>query len=122
MGLEFTYILMLIGRQHQKQVLFCDCENDAVTLMKFKLWPGSVTRPVLAFHLKQMELVEILLLECHVSLRKFCDAIGILTKSLTLPLWVGTVLFNSTLLHIYTVGFKCGLHVGLLMFYTGTNY
>ncbi len=109
MGLEFTYNLMLIGRQHQKQVLligrqhqkqvlFCDCENDAVTLMRLKLWPGSVTRPVLAFHLKLMELAEILLLECHVSLRKFCNAIGIFSKSLTLPLWVGTVLFNSTLL------------------------
>ena len=98
MGLEFTYNLMLKGRQHQKQVLFCDCENDAVTLMRLKLWPGSVTRPDLAFHLKLMELAEILLLQCHVSLRKFCDAIGIFTKSLTLPLWVGTILFNSTLL------------------------
>ena len=86
-----SYHLILIGRQHQKQVLFCDCENDTVTIIRLKLWPGSVTRPVLAFHLKLMELAEIFLLECHVSLRKFCDAIGIYTKSSTLPLLVSTV-------------------------------
>ena len=92
---DFTYlkyhyykISQHLGRQHQKQILFCDCEEDAVTLVKLKLWPGSTTRPTVAFHFKLMELAETLLLECHVSLRKFCDALGILTKSSTLPMWV----------------------------------
>ncbi|XP_028416463.1 uncharacterized protein LOC114540544 [Dendronephthya gigantea] len=76
------------GRQHQKRILFCDCEKDAVTLIRLKLWPGSASRPSLAFHLRLMELAETLLLECHVSLRKFCDVLGILTKSSPLPLWV----------------------------------
>ena len=102
--------MLLIGRQHQKQVLFCDCENDGVTLIRLKLWPGSTTRPVLAFYFKLMELAEILLLECHVSLRKFCDAIGVLTKSSTLPTWVSTVLCHLTILFIVSVvGFKFGM-------------
>ena len=91
-------------------MLFCDCENDGVTLIRLKLWPGSTTRPVLAFHFKLMELTEILLFECHVSLRKFCDAIGVLTKSSTLPTWVSTVLCHLTILFIVSVvGFKFGM-------------
>ncbi|XP_046864699.1 uncharacterized protein LOC124459233 isoform X3 [Xenia sp. Carnegie-2017] len=76
------------GRQHQKQILFCECEKDSITLIRLKLWPGSATRPSLAFHFKMMELAETLLLECHVSLRKFCDALKIWTKCSSLPLWI----------------------------------
>ncbi|XP_028392622.1 uncharacterized protein LOC114517161 [Dendronephthya gigantea] len=79
------------GRQHHKQILFCDCEKDAVTLMKMKLWPGSATRPTLAFHVQLMELARTLLLECHVSLKKFCDALGIFSKKSTLPKWVNNI-------------------------------
>lgn len=77
-----------LGRQHQKQILFCNCEEEAVTLVRLNLWPGSAVRPLVAFHIKLMELAETLLLECHVSLRKFCDAVGIMTKNSTLPKWV----------------------------------
>ncbi|XP_046863813.1 uncharacterized protein LOC124457641 isoform X3 [Xenia sp. Carnegie-2017] len=76
------------GRQHQKQILFFECEKDSITLIRLKLWPGSATRPSLAFHFKMMELAETLLLECHVSLRKFCDALKIWTKCSSLPLWI----------------------------------
>ena len=72
-------------------VLFCPCEEDAVTLVKLQLWPGSATRPQVAFHFKLMMLAEILLLECHVSLKKFCDTLG-LKKSNMLPTWVRTQL------------------------------
>ena len=50
-----------------KNQLFCNCEDDAVTLVKLQLWPGSVTRPLVAFHTKLVALAESLLLECHVS-------------------------------------------------------
>ena len=57
-----------------------------------------------------MELAEILLLECHVSLRNFCDAKGVLTKSSTLPTWVSTVLNHLTILFIVSVvEFKFGM-------------
>ena len=97
------------GHQHNKAILFCCCEDDAVTLLKLQLWPGSITRPLVAFHFKLVMLAESLLLECHVSLKKFCDMLG-LNKSTMLPKWVcislqGLVLkqlpvfLNVTLLH-----------------------
>ena len=57
-----------VGRQHKKSILFCNCEKDAVTLIKLQLCPGSVSRPLVAFHFKLMMLAEWFLLECHVSL------------------------------------------------------
>jgi hypothetical protein len=84
-----NFLLYSIGCQHKKKVLFCSCEDDAVTLVKLQLWPGSATRPLVAFHFKLMMLAEVLLLECHVSLKKFCDTLG-LNKSNMLPLLVCT--------------------------------
>ena len=84
----FIAIFPSLGRQHQKRILFCNCEEEAVTLVRLNLWPGSAVRPLVAFHIKLMELAEALLLECHVSLRKFCDALGIMTENSTLPKWV----------------------------------
>ena len=80
----------IIGYQHRKSILFCSCENDAVTLIKLQLWPGSITRPLVAFHFKLMMLAECLLLECHVSLKKFCDVLC-LNKSSMLAKWVCTL-------------------------------
>ena len=76
-----------IGHQHKKSILFCCCEDDAVTLLKLQLWPESITRPLVAFHFKLVMLAESPLLECHVSLKKFCDMLG-LNKSTMLPKWV----------------------------------
>ena len=76
-----------IGHQHNKAILFCGCEDDAVTLLKLQLWPGSITRPLVAFHFKLVMLAESLLLECHVSLKKFCDMLGLNTSTM-LPKWV----------------------------------
>ena len=67
--------------------MFCNCEDDAITLVKLQLWPGLVTRPLVAFHTKLVALAESLLLECHVSLKKFCDVLN-LNKSNMLPVWV----------------------------------
>ena len=97
-----------------------------MTLMRLKLWPGSTTRPILAFHFKLIEFAEILLLECHVSLQKFCDAIGELNKSSTSPTRVSIVLCHLAILVIFTlpvVEFKFGIHsshskVSTTFFYT----
>lgn len=85
--MKSIYIWYVVGHQHKKMVLFCPCEDDAVTLVKLQLWPGSAKRPQVAFHSKLMMLAEMLLLECHVSLKKFCDTLG-LEKSNILPTWV----------------------------------
>ncbi|XP_028416359.1 uncharacterized protein LOC114540363 [Dendronephthya gigantea] len=79
------------GRQHLKQILFCNCESDVATLVKMQLWPSSAKRPVMAFHYKLMELLEALVMECQVSLQKFCDMLGIINKSPMLPKWVKNV-------------------------------
>ena len=86
--------MLHLGRQHHKQIMFCDCEEDAVTLARMNLWPSSATCPSVAFHFKLMELAGIMLLECHVSLKKFCDALGLLTKSNVLPKWVNNCLLG----------------------------
>ena len=80
--------IILIERHHQKQILFCDCEDDAVTLVKMHLWPSTVKRPVLAFHVKLIELLEALVIECHISLQKFCDMLNVINRSSLLPKWV----------------------------------
>ena len=84
---KLVYFYDFVGHQHKKMILFCPCENDVVTLVKLRLWLGSATRPKVAFHFKLMKLAEILLLECHVSLKKFCDSLA-LNKSNMLPAWL----------------------------------
>ena len=56
-------------------------------LVKLLLWPGSVTRPSVAFDFNLLKLAEQLLLECHVSLKKFCDVLD-LNHSSMMPKWV----------------------------------
>ena len=58
-----------------KKVQFCKCVNDCATLVKFQLWPGSPSKPKVAFHFNFMDLAEKFLLESHVSLHKFCSSI-----------------------------------------------
>ena len=99
-----------IGHQHNKAILFCGCEDDAVTLLKLQLWPGSITRPLVAFHFKLVMLAESLLLECHVSLKKFCDMLGLNTSTM-LPKWVcisleGLVLKQLPVFLNFTWGFS----------------
>ena len=67
-------LCFLSGRQHLKQVEFCQCISDSATLLKLHLWPGSPTKPKVAFHFNFMDLAEKFLLESHVSLHKFCSS------------------------------------------------
>ena len=64
-----------VGRQHLKQLEFCQCVSDAATLVKLQLWPGSPAKPKVAFHFNLMDLAEKFLLESHLSLHKFCSSI-----------------------------------------------
>ncbi|XP_028411851.1 uncharacterized protein LOC114534588 [Dendronephthya gigantea] len=55
------------------------------------LWPNSAKRPIVAYHIKLMELAEALVLECQVSLQKFCDMLTVLNKSTLFPKWISPV-------------------------------
>ena len=81
-----------VGRQHLKQVEFCQCLSDAATLVKLQLWPGSPAKPKVAFHFNLMDLAEKFLLESHVSLHKFCSSIETEYPDM-LPKLVCTVLY-----------------------------
>ena len=72
-------LCFLSGRQHLKQVEFCQCISDSATLLKLHLWPGSPTKPKVAFHFNFMDLAEKFLLESHVhvSLHKFISSVEI---------------------------------------------
>ena len=56
---------------------FSQCISDSATLLKLHLWPGSPTKPKVAFHFNFMDHAEKFLLESHVSLHKFCSSVEI---------------------------------------------
>ncbi|CAG2209726.1 unnamed protein product [Mytilus edulis] len=63
------------GRQHLRTIQFCSCEDEAVTLLSYNLWPASPKTPHLAFHMDLLRWLNGLLLECHVSVKGFCEAL-----------------------------------------------
>ena len=80
-------IFVVTGGQHEKKIGFCSCESNAATLVSLGLWPGSPTNPIVAFSIKFMDICLRFLLEAHVSLNKFCDAMSVFQTSL-LPKYV----------------------------------
>ncbi|XP_050409529.1 uncharacterized protein LOC126824362 [Patella vulgata] len=52
-------------------VQFCSCEMEAVTLIRYNLWPATPTSPKLAFDFKLMELCTVLQLECQMPTKSF---------------------------------------------------
>ena len=56
-------------------VSFCACEDEAVTLLRMKLWPATPQQPSLAFQFELLDSYESLLLECKVAL-EICDILG----------------------------------------------
>ncbi|XP_076099472.1 uncharacterized protein LOC143068950 isoform X2 [Mytilus galloprovincialis] len=63
------------GRQHLRTIQFCSCEEEAITLLSYNLWPASPKTPHLAFHNDLLRWLNGLLLECHVSVKGFCEAL-----------------------------------------------
>ena len=58
-----------------RTIRFCACEEEAVTLLQFDLWPSSPKHPCLAFHIELLRWLNGLLLECQISARGFCEAL-----------------------------------------------
>lgn len=65
------------GFQHEVFAAFCKCESEAVTLVRYNMWPATPQNPTLAIHHQLLEWLEALLLEGCISVDAFCRAIDI---------------------------------------------
>lgn len=64
------------GRQHLREIEFCSCEPDAVTLLRMDLWAASPKQPRMAFHIDLLKWLNGLLLHSHVSVKSFIDSLN----------------------------------------------
>ena len=53
---------------------FCSCECDAIKLIRCGYWPGTPVTPFVAFSFEFMNLLDSLLVECHVPVQDFTQA------------------------------------------------
>lgn len=67
--------MLYSGRQHLRTIQVCSCEEEAVTLLRYNLWPSSPKHPRLAFHTDLLRSLNGLLLECQVSVKGFCESL-----------------------------------------------
>ena len=79
--LTLTTNLCLPGTQHVCKVMLCRCEDPAVTLLRYNLWPATPTSQKVAFDVRFMEMLSVLQLECHLPAKTFCEALGYLRSS-----------------------------------------
>ena len=64
-------------------VTFCECEPDALILMRLRYWPGTPKRPAVAFSFALMDWLELLLVECQVAVKDFATVLELrITASL----------------------------------------
>lgn len=61
--------------EHDVLMVTCDCEPLPITLVRARLWPATPLFPKYAFTFGLLDWAEALLLECHVSLKDFCNAL-----------------------------------------------
>ncbi|CAG2254524.1 unnamed protein product [Mytilus edulis] len=69
------YAVDVKGSQHVCKINLCRCEDPAVTLLRYSLWPATPTNPRISFDLRFMELLSILQLECCLPAKSFCEAL-----------------------------------------------
>ncbi|XP_028407560.1 uncharacterized protein LOC114530178 isoform X2 [Dendronephthya gigantea] len=82
----YTRDVVVVNRNGQQRLVkfkFCCHEPEAVTLMKYGLWPSSPKEPQAAFEKNLMELVKYIFLECRTSLKSICQAIYWIMPSLS---------------------------------------
>ena len=68
-------VFYALGRQHLVFIERCDCEEFSITLVRHNLWPASPDNPTVAVSIELMLLMKSMVLECHVSAKKFFDAV-----------------------------------------------
>lgn len=64
------------GRHHRRVFIFCQCEADAITLIRHQLWLSTPTSSIIAFYFELLKLYYGLLLEGHVSLKRVCSSVS----------------------------------------------
>ncbi|XP_065906278.1 uncharacterized protein [Dysidea avara] len=76
---------------------FCSCKCDALKLIGFNYWPGTPVYPQVAFTFEFLDLLEALLLECHVAVQDFTQAWSYLVtkKLIKMPCNLYPVLIDS---------------------------
>lgn len=64
-----------IGRQHFINLTFCNCESSASSLVRYGFWPASPTRPNAGFSIALLRFMNMLTLECAVSVAGFVQTL-----------------------------------------------
>jgi len=83
-----TVFIAFVGRSHPAHIIrYCECESLACTLIRFGFWPSTPTRPLAAFSIDLLSLMQTLTLECAVSVKGFVQSLrwmnGMSTKSVS---------------------------------------
>lgn len=63
------------GRYVARTIRFCACETEAVTLLRYKLWPSSPLRSNCAISTELLDFFIALQCEAHVSLNGFLNSL-----------------------------------------------
>ena len=66
--------LFLSGRQHRALMEFCQCEDEAISIIRHRMWPSSPKKPQAAYSFHFMEMMRSLMLESHVSIKSYLEA------------------------------------------------
>lgn len=61
--------------EHDVKIMCCDCEATPITLARARLWPATPKNPQVAYTFELLNVIEAMMLECHVSLKDFCEAL-----------------------------------------------
>lgn len=70
-----SVFVCFLGVEHKVVFHCCECEPVAVAMARARIWPATPQYPRLAFTFDLLDLVEALLLECHVAVKDFCGAL-----------------------------------------------
>lgn len=74
-----SYVLIIctfcVGIEHKLSFVSCNCEPVSVTLARAQLWPATPHNPRYAFTFNLLNWMEVLMLECQVSIKDFCHTL-----------------------------------------------
>lgn len=74
MSLFLCATVPLLGDVNDCMVEFCECEPEAIKLFKLGLWSSSSIKPTTAYSTDLLKTLQALMLECHVSVLGFSNA------------------------------------------------
>ena len=75
-------MLYISGRQHEQHIEVCKCESEAVTFVRYGLWPSTPQKPKVGFTFNLMLTIRSLVLIAKVPLATACSAMQSSRESL----------------------------------------